>query len=79
MSFDTRAVPSATDTIDVIRNAPPQTRYDVVLIGWQMDGLEAPMALRSLGMTDKPCLIIVTAHGREDVVKAARRAGIRMC
>ena len=42
----------------------------------KMDGRETAMAPRSLGMTDTPCLIMVMAHGREEVGKAAGRAGV---
>jgi PAS domain S-box-containing protein len=50
-----------------------------VYLDWQMpalDGLETAAAIRALDLKPAPHLVMVTAHGREDVLKRAPAAGI---
>ena len=42
-----------------------------------MDGMEAARRIRALGLADTPMLLMVTAYGREEVLKEAEGAGIQ--
>jgi CheY-like chemotaxis protein len=53
--------------------------YDVVFLDWQMPGMtgiEAARRLRELPLGRIPHLIMVTAHGREEVIFGAEEVGI---
>src|SRR6185295_2217324 len=48
-------------------------------LGWRMpgiDGLEAARQIRALGLHSAPMLLMVTAHGGDDVRRDAGQAGI---
>jgi len=53
--------------------------YDIVFLDWQMpgmNGIETAMLLRQRQTHRVPFVMMVTAYGREDVLKAAEAAGI---
>jgi two-component system sensor histidine kinase/response regulator len=53
--------------------------YALVFVDWQMpgiDGLEVARRLRAARLPQPPKMVMVTAFGRDDVVGAARAAGI---
>jgi two-component system sensor histidine kinase/response regulator len=80
MRFSVDAVASGRAALEAISagladNAP----YEVVFLDWQMpglDGLETAARIRALGLADPPHLVIVTAFGREELIKGAEEAGI---
>jgi two-component system sensor histidine kinase/response regulator len=79
MSFQVDAVASGPEAITAIRAASGQKPYEVVLMDWQMpgmDGLEASRRIQSLGLADAPRLVMVTAYGREEVLKGAENLGL---
>lgn len=55
-------------------------RYDVVLMDWkmpEMDGIETAHIIHTrFGETNSPKIIIVTAYGREDVIKNIQEANL---
>jgi signal transduction histidine kinase/DNA-binding response OmpR family regulator/HPt (histidine-containing phosphotransfer) domain-containing protein len=56
--------------------SPP---YDIVFLDWQMpgmDGIEAAQRLRARPLANPPHLVMVTAYGREEVLRGAEAAGI---
>ncbi|MCX7143861.1 MAG: PAS domain S-box protein, partial [Proteobacteria bacterium] len=53
--------------------------YDIVLLDWQMpgmDGIEVAQRIRNAPLQKQPHLVMVTAYGREEVLKGAEQAGI---
>ncbi len=79
MSFQADEADGAARGIELISAADRAGRpYEVVFSDWQMpelDGLEAGRRIRALPLTCKPHLIMVTAYGREEVMKGAAEVG----
>jgi two-component system sensor histidine kinase/response regulator len=79
MSFNVDAVESGREAVDLIREAMLDEPYEVVFLDWQMpdmDGLETAEAIHSIRLPFPPRLIMVTAYGREEVIKGAQAADI---
>ncbi|CUW40317.1 protein of unknown function [Magnetospirillum sp. XM-1] len=79
MSFKVDDVDSGPAAVDAIRNTAGGAPYEIVFLDWQMpgmDGIETAYAIKGLGLPVTPHLIMVTAHGREEVMKGAETAGI---
>lgn len=77
MSFDVTAVSSGAEAIAALRHADPA--LDIVLMDWQMpgmDGIEAASRIRDMGLAEPPHVILVTAHGREEVFRQAESSAI---
>jgi len=65
---------------EVFRAAEAGEAYHVVYLDWrmpEMDGLETARRIRSLGLASPPMFLMVTAYGREDLLKQAGSAGIQ--
>jgi two-component system, sensor histidine kinase and response regulator len=81
MTFLTREVSSGQAAVDEVRKAAIEGRpYDVVYLDWRMpgmDGMETARRIHSLGLASPPMFLMVTAHGREEVMKEAECAGIQ--
>jgi CheY-like chemotaxis protein len=83
MDFVPSTVGSGRDAIAELKQAatgPDDEPYDIVLIDWkmpEMDGIETSRRIqRSFGPTTVPIIIMVTAYGREDVMKKADEANL---
>jgi two-component system, sensor histidine kinase and response regulator len=80
MTFLATEVASGTAAVDEVRRASSTGHpYDVVYLDWRMpgmDGMETARRIRSLGLASPPLFLMVTAHGREEVLKEAEGAGI---
>ncbi len=53
--------------------------FDFVLLDWQMpgmDGIETARRIQALPLNPRPHPVMVTAYGREEVIKTAQSAGI---
>jgi signal transduction histidine kinase/DNA-binding response OmpR family regulator/HPt (histidine-containing phosphotransfer) domain-containing protein len=53
--------------------------FDIVFLDWQMpgmDGIEAAQRLRARPLARPPHLVMVTAYGREEVLRGAEAAGM---
>ncbi|WP_082914790.1 PAS domain S-box protein [Paramagnetospirillum marisnigri] len=72
MSFQVDTAESGKAAIDAIRDAVLSTPYDVIFMDWQMvgmDGLETIDRIKELRLPFLPHFIMVTAYGREEVMK----------
>jgi two-component system sensor histidine kinase/response regulator len=80
MTFTTTQSACGSDAIEEVRIAAEQGRpYDIVYLDWRMpgmDGLETARHIKSLGLASPPMLLMVTAFGREEMLKEASRMGI---
>jgi PAS domain S-box-containing protein len=80
MTFKVTSVASGGMAIEAVRDADHVDRpFEMVFLDWQMpgmDGIETARRLRELGLRHMPHLIMVTAYGREEVLKGAKGAGI---
>ena len=77
MSFRVEAVASGGEAVTAVRAAVADP-YEVVFLDWQMpgmDGIEAGQAIKALGLEKPPHLVMVTAHGREEMLKGAEATG----
>jgi two-component system, sensor histidine kinase and response regulator len=80
MTFEAREVSSGPAAVDEVRRAAMEGRpYDVVYLDWrmpEMDGMDTARRIKSLGLAASPILMMVTAYGREEMLKEARSIGI---
>ncbi|WP_096701420.1 response regulator [Magnetospirillum sp. 15-1] len=79
MSFKVDDVESGAMAVEAVRRSVGGDPYEIVFLDWQMpgmDGIETAYAIKGLGLATTPHMIMVTAHGREEVMKGAENAGI---
>ena len=80
MSFKVDKAESGQAAIDAVGRAEAQGMpYDIVFLDWKMpgmDGSETAKRIRELSLSRMPHMIMVTAFGREEVIKAAEGADI---
>jgi two-component system, sensor histidine kinase and response regulator len=81
MTFITNEASCGADAVEEVRRAAATSDpYDVVYLDWRMpgmDGMETARQIRSLGLASAPMFLMVTAYGREEVIKEAEHAGIQ--
>jgi two-component system sensor histidine kinase/response regulator len=80
MTFRPVQVGSGTAALEAIRLAAKEKDpIRVAYLDWQMpgmDGFEAAAAIQASDLAVKPHVVMVTAYGREDVMKRAPESGI---
>jgi signal transduction histidine kinase/DNA-binding response OmpR family regulator len=80
MTFLVNDVASGKEALKAITSAAETGKpYEIVLLDWRMpgmDGIETAKAIRELPVTPLPHMIMVTAYGREEVLKEAALAGL---
>jgi CheY-like chemotaxis protein len=72
---------SGEEGIEMVRRAAKASEpYEIIFVDWQMpslDGIEASKRILSLSeLRTLPHIVIVTAYGREDVLKQAEKNGL---
>ena len=80
LSFIADEAPSGQEGIEMVRQAAEAREpYDIIFVDWQMPGLDGiETGKRILGLTNldpPPHLVMVTAYGREEVLKQAEESG----
>ena len=76
MTFEADEAPSGLEGIEMVRRAAESDKpYEIVFVDWQMpglDGFETGKRIRALpNLAVAPQLVMVTAYGREEVLKQA--------
>ncbi len=76
MTFVAHEAPSGLEGIEMVRQAAENGEpYEIVFVDWQMpgiDGIETGKRIRALpDLAVRPQLVMVTAYGREEVLKQA--------
>ena len=77
MTFVVDEAASGREGIELVRQSAERKQpYDVVFVDWQMpglDGIETGRQIQGLNLSPAPHLIMVTAYGREEVLRKAER------
>jgi PAS domain S-box-containing protein len=81
MSFKVSQTANGKEALKIIKEADAKNvPFEVVYLDWQMpemDGIETANAIKELTLNNKPPhIVIVTAYGREDVIKDMQSSGI---
>jgi len=80
-SMSVATADSGQSALDYLKNSSGRERaVDLVIVDWQMpgmDGVQAAREIRSGDLVPKPIIVMVTAHGREDVLLGAEAAGVQ--
>jgi signal transduction histidine kinase/CheY-like chemotaxis protein/HPt (histidine-containing phosphotransfer) domain-containing protein len=79
MAFIVHEAPSGQEGIELVRQAADRREpYEVVFVDWQMpglDGVETGKRIRALpNLSTPPHLVMVTAYGREEILRQAEHA-----
>ena len=80
MRFEVQAAATGAEAVNIVRNAAVGgAPLDVVLLDWQMpgmNGIETAAAIKALALQQPPRMMMVTAHGREEIQQQALGVGI---
>ena len=79
MSFEVQQAHSGAEALAAVQQAGARAAPDLVVLDWQMpgmDGLELGRRIAELNLPRLPHCVMVTAFGREDVLRSAQRQGI---
>jgi len=79
-SFEVSLAASGQEGITELENAPGDHPFDLVVIDWQMPGMDGIEASRRIkdhkGLSKIPAIVMVTAYGREEVMQQAEGVGL---
>ncbi len=82
MTFKVSDLATGAAAVEAVRAAHSAAQpFDVVYLDWRMpgmDGMEAARQIRALGLSPEPVLVMVSAYGREEMIKEAGLLGIRV-
>ena len=80
MSFDVDVLEAGAPALEAVQRAEHQGNpYEIVFLDWRMDamdGVEVAWRIQALDLAHPPCVVMVTAFGREDLAQSAADAGI---
>jgi two-component system sensor histidine kinase/response regulator len=78
--FGVTVAASGAEALDRLETAKPEKPFELVLMDWKMPGLDGIETSRRIkghaALKHAPTVIMVTAHGREEVMKKASEAGL---
>lgn len=79
-SFKVKTASSGKEAIQILEKADSKNPYKLVLMDWKMpgmDGIETANRIKSSKkISNKPRIILVTAYGREEVMRQAEESGM---
>jgi len=79
-SFEIALAPSGEEALEEIERADREKPFELVLMDWKMpgmDGLETSRRIKTYkGLNKIPAIIIVTAYGREEIMRQADEIGL---
>lgn len=80
MQFDVDQVTNGKDAVIAVKRVSKTPKpYDIVFLDWRMpgmDGIDVAKAIRALELDQQPHLVMVTAYGREEVLKEAEECNL---
>jgi two-component system sensor histidine kinase/response regulator len=80
MTFVVSAVASGREAVEAVKQAADNGQpYEVVFLDWQMpemNGIETALHIKKAVSNSCPHLLMVTAHGRDEVMRTAEVSGI---
>ena len=80
MTFVVTEASSGVEAIDKVRQAASEGKpFQIVYLDWRMpsmDGMDTARRIKALGLEQPPILMMVSAHGREEMLHEARAVGI---
>jgi two-component system, sensor histidine kinase and response regulator len=79
MTFQVDQMADGASAVEEVKRAELMDQpYAIVYLDWRMpglDGIDAARQIRGLGLDRTPCLAMVTAYGREDLLRRAEEVG----
>ncbi|MCA1988257.1 MAG: response regulator [Desulfarculus sp.] len=80
MTMEPHCASSGAQALDLVKAAQADKPFDLVLMDWRMpdlDGLSVSRQIKQArGLAKPPAIIMVTAHGREDLMHGAGQIGL---
>ena len=80
MTFDVSDVSSGAAAVKAVAvEHAGGSPFDIIYLDWRMpgmDGMEAARQILALDLTPRPILVMVSAYGREEMIKEAEAMGI---
>ncbi len=80
MTFKVNDVASGAEALRALQSADANGEpFDVVYLDWrmpEMDGMETARYIQALGLAPEPVLLMVSAHGREEMIHEAGSLGL---
>jgi PAS domain S-box-containing protein len=80
MSFEVDVLDAGAPALQAVQRADSQGRpFEIIFLDWHMDdmdGVEVARRIQVINLTHPPCVVMVTAFGREDLAQSAADAGI---
>jgi PAS domain S-box-containing protein len=80
MSFDVDVLEAGPPALEAVQRTEHQGKpYEIVFLDWrmdEMDGVEVARRIQAMNLAHPPCVVMVTAFGREDLAQSAVDAGI---
>ena len=79
--FDVAVAASGPEALRLLDDAPAEHPFDLVLMDWKMPGMNGVETIRRIrtlpNLAQMPRIIMVTAYGREEIMRQAEAVGVR--